>query len=301
MPETGSFRDSGARVFYHDGAVYRALSRESLADWERLAASQFHARMRAEQKIVDSARADELLPLLEGDPRWQAVLRHETIPFISYPYEWTFGMLRDAAILHLDLLLAALEEGLTMKDATPYNVQWRGVGPLFIDVASFEPVRPGYPWVGYRQFCSLFLNPLMLVAYKNCAFHPWLRGSVDGIGPAIFQSLISLRDLLRPGVFSHVWLHGRFNGAAAEDICPGDGRMMVEIIRHNARSLRRLVEELSWRQSASQWSDYASQTPYAREDEAAKKAFVRASLAQRRWRQVWDLGANTGTYSLHGG
>jgi len=80
------------------------------------------------------------------------VLRHERIPFVSYPYEWTFSMLRDAALLQLDLNLAALEEGMILKDSTPYNVQFRGSKPVFVDIGSFERLREGAPWVGYRQF-----------------------------------------------------------------------------------------------------------------------------------------------------
>src|SRR5690606_4079832 len=116
------------------------------------------------------------------------LLRHERVPFVSYPYEWTFSMLRDAALLQIDLQLAALDEGLTLKDATPYNVQFRGSQPTFIDLGSFEPLAPGEPWVGYRQFCMLYLYPLLFQAYKDIPFHPWLRGAIDGIPPATAAS-----------------------------------------------------------------------------------------------------------------
>ena len=112
-----------------------------------------------------------------------AVLRHERIPFVSYPYEWTFSMLKDAALLQLDLLLAALEHDMVLKDSTPYNVQFKGARPTFVDVGSFERIREGEPWVGYRQFCMLYLYPLLLQSAKDVPFHPWLRGSIDGITP----------------------------------------------------------------------------------------------------------------------
>ena len=105
---------------------------------------------------------------------------HERLPFVSYPYEWSFSMLKDAALLELRILSAALAENLTLKDATPYNVQWRGSQPVFIDVGSFEGLRDGEPWAGYRQFCMLFLYPLMLEAYRGIPFQPWLRGNIDG-------------------------------------------------------------------------------------------------------------------------
>ena len=113
-------------------------------------------------------------------PPRAAVLEHERIPFVSYPYEWTFAMLRDAALLQLELLRRALDEDLMLKDSSSYNVQWRGARPVFIDVGSFERLRPGEPWAGYRQFCMLYLNPLLLQAYKGIDFRPWLRGSLEG-------------------------------------------------------------------------------------------------------------------------
>ena len=98
-------------------------------------------------------------------------------------------MLKDAALLELDLLLAALDEGLVLKDASPYNVQWRGAKPVFVDVGSFERLREGEPWAGYRQFCTLVLYPLLLQAYKGVPFQPWLRGSLEGIEPAEMRAL----------------------------------------------------------------------------------------------------------------
>jgi hypothetical protein len=153
----------------------------------------------AEGRLVATERVGggSGLPAELADAGYAAVLAHERIPFVSYPYEWPFGMLRDAALLQLELLSAALDEGLALKDATPYNVQWRGSRPVFVDVGSFERVRPGEPWAGYRQFCMLFLYPLLLQAYKGVAFQPWLRGSLEGISPAECRSLLGLRDRLR--------------------------------------------------------------------------------------------------------
>jgi hypothetical protein len=113
-------------------------------------------------------------------------------------------MLQDAALLQLDLLIAALDEGMTLKDATPFNAQWIGTRSVFIDTASFTRAEAGIPWLGYRQFCEMFLYPLLLQAYKDVPFHPWLRGSLDGLDAGHVNQLMSLRDRLRPGVFTHV-------------------------------------------------------------------------------------------------
>src|SRR5574340_210357 len=104
-------------------------------------------------------------------------------------------MLRDASLLQLDLHLAALESGVSLKDASPFNIQWRGVAPVFIDVGSFERVRPAEPWIGYRQFCQLYLYPLWLTAFRGLAHPPWLRARLEGITPAELRPLLSLRAL----------------------------------------------------------------------------------------------------------
>ena len=113
-------------------------------------------------------------------------------------------MLKDAALLHLALMRDALDEDFILKDSSPYNVQWRGAQPVFIDIPSFEPLGTGEPWVGYRQFCELMLYPLMLQAYRGVDFRPWLRGRIDGIPAEQMRRLLSRRDLLRPGVLLHV-------------------------------------------------------------------------------------------------
>ena len=172
--EPGSYRDRNGAVFYRDGGVFRGISAKALANWERLTAAPFFRELTALGSIVETARAQrELEVQLRGD--WAAVLEHARIPFVSYPYEWTFGMLKDAALLHLDLLEAALGAGMILKDSSAYNIQWTGAQPVFVDIPSFELLRRGEPWVGYRQFCELFLYPLMMQA---------IRASISGRGCA---------------------------------------------------------------------------------------------------------------------
>ncbi|HZJ29491.1 MAG TPA: hypothetical protein VFD37_05835 [Solirubrobacterales bacterium] len=231
------------------------------------------------------------------------MLRHERIPFVSYPYEWTFGMLRDAALLQLDLQLAALAEGMTLKDATPYNVQFRGAEPTFIDIGSFEVLPEGSPWVGYRQFCMLNLYPLLLQAYKDVPFHPWLRGSIDGIAPTDAAKLFGFRDRFRKGVFMHVAMHGRMErrnqaregGDVRRDL--KEAKFKPEMIEANVRGLRKLVAGLTWKAGETAWTGYRADNTYSDDDAARKQEFVRAVAAEARPPLVWDMGCNDGAYS----
>lgn len=298
-PETGSFRDPDSRVFYVDGKVRRALSAEGLADWDAVSKSKAFQGAVADGRVV----ATELVERREssGDG-WAAVLEHERIPFVSYPYEWPFGMLRDAALLQLDLLAACLEEGLILKDATPYNIQFRGSRPVFIDVGSFTKLGEGEPWVGYRQFCTLFLYPLMLQAYRGVPFQPWLRGSLEGISPAEMAGLLSRRDRLRRGVMGHVVLHSRLERSHGDR--GGDARkevrsagFNVELIKANVRKLRKRVEKLRAPDESTAWTEYAAIKTYTDAETEAKDAFVRAASEQVRPRLAWDLGCNDGRYA----
>ena len=135
--EPGSFRDRTARVFYHDGKIFRGLNETALKEWHALSATKFYRRLSASGAIVPTEQRDlASLPLSTSD-QWAGVLEHEKLPFVSYPYEWSFEMLRDAALLQLDLVLAGLDEGIGLKDASAYNLQWKGTSPVFVDVASF--------------------------------------------------------------------------------------------------------------------------------------------------------------------
>jgi hypothetical protein len=299
--EPGSYRDRNGTVFYRDGGVFRAISAKALRDWEHLSATTFFRASMREGRIVATERAAVAPPVAAGDT-WAAVLGHERIPFVSYPYEWPFGMLKDAALLHLALMRAALGEGMILKDASPYNVQWNGAEAVFIDIPSFEVLKAGEPWVGYRQFCELFLYPLMLQAYKGVDFRFWLRGSLDGIPAASLRRLLSMRDFLRPGVLMHVVaqdaLQRRYAGSSVgvRSSLAGAGFDKGLIVR-NVEGLSRIVERMEPAGGGSAWADYAQTHSYDAGEFEAKCAFVRAAAARRRWRLAWDLGCNTGTFS----
>ena len=229
-------------------------------------------------------------------------LRHERVPFVSYPYEWTFSMLKDSALLQLRLTREALASNVALKDATPYNVQWKGTRPVFIDIGSFARARDGEPWLGYRQFCMLFLYPLLLEAYKGIPFQPWLRGSLEGIHPADARAALRGRDTWRPGVLKHVALHAnleRRHASGERDVRrelreAGFDKSLVEA---NLKGLEKLVSKLRPPGGATEWSDYVATCSYSDEDTRAKEEFVRRAVRRVPRDLVWDLGCNDGRYS----
>lgn len=301
--EQGSFRDRSGRILYSSDSVLRVLSAEALSIWERLSKTNFFQEQSKKGSIVHTEQLDNgSREKLAIQNEWPAILKHERIPFISYPYEWPFSMLKDAALLQLNLLLSSLKERFTLKDATPYNVQWKGTCPVFIDVLSFKQLDQGEPWTGYRQFCEMHLYPLFLTAYKEIPFHQWMRGSVDGIPVEHFARLMSFRDLFRSGVFMHAYLQSKLQNKYANSQSNVRSELKTigfsdELIRRNVLGLRKIVEGLQWNQNQSQWSEYALDNSYSVDDQKTKIEFVGSAVQSQPWNLVWDLGCNTGIFS----
>ncbi len=304
--EPGSFRDRNGRVYYSNNQkIYRGLSRKAFEDWKELSGTAFFAKYTGIRKIVptEQLQPDAMESFHDKDgPLWVAFLEHEKIPFISYPYEWTFSMLQDAALLQLELLDASLDEDMILKDSSSFNIQWFGSQPVFIDIPSFEKLGQGEPWVGYRQFCQLFLYPLLLQAYKDVSFQGRLRGSIDGITPEEICNIMSMRDLLRPGILLHVYLQSKMqeqHSATKKDLkeelkLAGFSK---ELIKGNVKKITRLVKRLKWKRAKTEWSDYQNMHNYSDDDHRLKEEFVEKVSCSRPWSLVWDLGCNTGQFA----
>lgn len=301
--EGGSFRDPAGNVYIEGGRVFRVIHPLGLTDWSAFSSSPLIDELQREKLIVRSFEPEDGYSPPNGCfTDGSIVIEHERVPWISYPYEWPFGMLKDAALLHLDILDRALRHNLVLKDATPFNVQFLGQRPIFIDVLSFAVWNPGDPWAGYNQFCRMFLYPLMLQAFKGVPFQSWLRSDLGGIDAIHFSRLFGFRDLFRRGVLQHVklhsWLQRRMADArfSTREQVKASG-FSKSAIEHNVRGLRRIISGLTIRMDKSAWLDYTQTHSYTEQDRAKKETFVREVVEREKLGLVWDLGCNTGTFS----
>lgn len=292
-PDPGSFRDPASHVVFEDGRVIRLLDERGLAGWQALSATKFFERATSDGRLVETKQVDA------SEHGSAGALEHPRIPFISYPYEWTFSMLKDAALLQLQLLDEALSEGLTIKDATPYNIQFVEGRPRFIDIGSFEAYSPGEPWIGYRQFTRQFLFPLMLRSWAGIPFQPWLRGNMEGPTAGEMRNLLSLGTRMKPAAMMHVSLQARMeermSGAAVRDELKTAG-FSADLILANVRKLKKLVEGLDWDAATAGWVEYESCQHVGR-DRQTKGEFLQTAIAKHSPTRVLDLGANDGYFS----
>ncbi|HSM45388.1 MAG TPA: methyltransferase [Acidimicrobiia bacterium] len=291
--DPGSFRDPASRIIFTGDRVLRLLDERGLRSWRALSDTDFFARATSTNRLIDSVEADYQTEGTAG------ALEHPRLPFVSYPYEWTFSMLKDAALLQLDLLAEALGEGITIKDATPFNIQFVEGEPMFIDIGSFEEYSPGEPWIGYRQFTRQFLFPLMLRADVGIPFQPWLRGDPEGPTAAEMKAILGFWQRLRPSTLLHVSLQARMeqrlSGAPMREQLKSAG-FGAEMILTNVRKLKALVEGLEWEAPAEGWVGYETCEHVSR-DRASKSDFLARALTTHQPQRLIDLGGNDGHFS----
>ncbi len=276
-----SFRDPDGGVVWIDGILHRRVAPSFQEDFDAYRA-QLHDDLAAAGHVVD---------FKDVGP---GLVQPQVIPFVSYPYEWSPGQLRDAALLTLDLAERAYESGLELKDASAYNVTFRSDGsPVFLDHTSFERRRHQGPWPAYGQFCRHFLAPLALASH-DVRLMALTRVHLDGVPLGLAAKLLPRRLRLRPGLQMHIVQHARSQARH-----PGGDPGKQRAVGKNQYlglldSLRSAVKRLTWK-PAGTWTDYDGDNTYTDQATERKEQIIRAWAKDAQ--SVWDLGANTGRYA----
>jgi 2-polyprenyl-3-methyl-5-hydroxy-6-metoxy-1,4-benzoquinol methylase len=314
MLPVSSFRDPDGCCFAWGKRILRVVNPTALAEIEPFLASATAAQFVTRQQLVPTRKlsAGEVGELRQTESfeelarRYEmgAVLEHERVDFPSYPYEWPPEMLYAAGMLTLDLAQACLAEGYGLKDATPYNVLFRGSKPVFIDVLSFERRHPGDPvWKPHAQFCRTFLLPLL--AYKYWGVRPAdvFTKRRDGFETnEVYRFCGPLRKFLPPfltQVSLPTWLsrRGVEKSIYRDHILQNheQARFVLESLFNRLRRALQRVEPKPGRRTV--WSDYKDFCSYTEANFSAKEEFVNAALAEFKPSRVLDVGSNTGHFS----
>jgi len=292
----GSFRDPAGQVFLHRGAVHRLVRPGFAADYDALIASGLY-RDAVERGLLIAHEEIDPAEVATSEPVHR-LLRPVQVPFVSYPYEWCFAALRDAALLTLELARLAARAGLRLKDASAYNVQFFGSQPVFIDTLSFERAPDAGAWPAYYQFCRHFLAPLALASRGDTEVGRELRVHLDGLPLRLASERLPRSTWLRPGLLAHLHLHAASERPAVARRAQRSQRApqvsangQLALLDHLEGVIRRLPTPMG----ETTWRDYEQSVSPA--SAAHKAELVNAALDELQPTTVWDLGANAGRYS----
>jgi hypothetical protein len=296
-PLSSSFRDPSGFLFRHEGKLYRQVNSCYRNEYDHFLSSGLYDSLVLKGLLIPHSTAS--LSLAPCPPAYK-ILEPEPIPFISYPYEWCFGQLKHAAMTTLSIQQESLKHGMSLKDASAYNIQFHRGKPIHIDTLSFERFQEGRPWVAYRQFCQHFLAPLALMAYTDVRLNQLLRVYLDGIPLDQTAKLLPAWTRLKFSLLSHIFLHARAQRRLSSSSLPLDSMVMSRnALLGLLDNLMATVSSIKLRSRSSYWSAYYEATQnYSSVSFEHKKQLVCTFLEKCRPSQLWDLGSNTGVFSL---
>lgn len=292
-----SFRDPSGFVFKKDGIVFRHINKEYAKDYDLLLSSGLYNTLTSKGFLVEHA---EVTPNVV--PTAYKTIQPALIPFISYPYEWSFSMLKDAALLTLEIQKEAINHGMSLKDASAYNIQFHKGNPILIDTLSFERYEEGKPWVAYKQFVEHFLSPLVIMMYVDVRLGRLSSLFLDGIPVDIAAAMLPFRTRLKPSLLFHIFAH------ASSQKKYSDKKLGKEQSskKFSKRALFGLIDNLEgtiksmkWSPRGTQWEDYYEEDKnnYKSDSMKHKAELIRKFVKESNPSVVWDMGANTAHFS----
>lgn len=291
----GSFRDPSGFLFWQDGSIYRQVNTVYRENYDHLINSGLYRALVESELLIPHEEVD--MAHARSDQAYK-VIKPEIVPFISYPYEWCFSQLKAAALATLQIQKKALDFGMSLKDCSAYNIQFRKNKPVLIDSLSFEKYREGEPWVAYRQCCQHFLAPLAVIGYRDIRLSQLLRAYGDGLPLDLAGSLLPLRTRFRFSLLTHIHLHAKSQAYFAGKIVNKSSHIMGrQAFMGLIDNLESAIEKLQWRPKSTAWADYYETIHYSPEALAHKKQLAAEFLERIHPKMVWDLGANLGLFS----
>ena len=305
MTEQGSlpssFRDPSGFLYEKDQVLYRQINPAYAEDYEKLVDSGLYAALTKAKLLIPHEEVDVNLASTASAYK---VIKPTHIDYISYPYEWCFNQLKDAALLTIKIQRIALQFDMVLKDASAYNIQFHNGAPIFIDTLSFTRYEEGKPWVAYKQYCQHFVAPLALAVKTDVRLSQLMRTNIDGIPLDTASRLLPLSSYFNFGLLSHIHLHARAQNKYSSSNPEQRTGEKESKIGHKAfsaflQSLHSFTEKIRWKELQTEWGNYYSATNYDSQSMQCKEKLVAEYLSDLKDRisLVHDLGANNGHFS----
>jgi len=295
----GSFRDPSGFVYKSESCLLRQINHSYRDDYEKLMNSGLYAELVNKALVIPHEEK-----AVQDDSSTEAykIIKPQLVEFISYPYEWCFSQLKDAAKATLRIQKIALKHGMSLKDASAFNIQFVKGKPTLIDTLSFEDYKEGMPWVAYRQFCQHFLAPLALMAKRDVRLSHLFRVYIDGVPLDLASKLLPFITRFQPGLMFHIHLHSKFQADYGNNEMGSGTKKPGMIFSKEALSrlilgLEGLVQKMEWAPKGTEWGDYYASTNYSSSGFEHKRDIIEGWLDKMKTSSVWDMGANMGHFS----
>ncbi len=289
-----AFRNPDGFVFLNNAVLYRQVNQSYKMEYDRLMDSGLYDRLVNANLFIPHQEAKASLARSENAYK---ILEPRQIPFVSYPYEWCFSQLRDAALAVLKIQKRALERGMILEEASAFSMQFMEGWPMLINPLVFGPYREGEPWPAYGQFCRHFLAPLALASCRDSRLLLLLRTHLDGVPLDLASTILPLTSWFNPGVLFHVHVHARV----------GDGFFPPEIKKKpekfpNRETLMNLADKLrstilSLKIKTNACAAYDPAHAYSPQALEHKKDTVYGFIKRVKPKNLWDIGTHTGDYA----
>jgi len=290
-----SFRDPSGSLFFEDGVLYRKINKSYQENYEYFRSCGLYD---------DLIKRNLIIPHIEESPELAEkyncykIIRPEILPYVSYPYEWSFQQYKDCALLTLYLQKLALKYNMTLKDASAYNAQFYKGRPVLIDTLSFEKYNEGSPWIAYKQFCQHFLAPLSLSAYTDIRLTGLMKNYIDGIPLDLTSKLLPSKTKLKMPLLMHIHIHSKYQKKySSKTVESKKIRMSRTSLAALIDNLISIIKKLNWKYTDTEWGDYYNNTNYSDTAFETKKTMVSEYLTKCSSKFVWDIGANSGEFS----
>ena len=302
--DAGSFRDPSGKIFYYENNIFREIFLSGLDKYNFLKKDKLLDELVEKNFLVktEEIKTEDVSKLKPEDK--SIIIKHEKINFISYPYEWTFNELKDAAIFHLDLQLFLLEKGAKLIDASAYNIQFKKLKPIFIDVLSIDKYKEGEFWGAHKQFCENFLNPLILTSKTGINFNNWFKGNLEGITTSDLYSVLKLKHFLSPTIFFQVFLLNKIEQKATKNPLLTNKKInKAKGLSKNAfkfmlTGLKSFIKKLELKNQITTWEKYSEKNTYSEDEDKKKMDAVESFLKKNKSINLLaDLGCNDGKFS----
>ena len=267
----GSFRDPSGFVYIQNGILYRQINDVYRNNYEQLMESGLYEKLVSANLLIGHKEIE--IDYRHNDKAYK-IIKPDVIDFISYPYEWCFSQLKDAALLTLQIQKIALNYGMILKDSSAYNIQFHNNKPVFIDTLSFENYQDGMPWSAYKQFCQHFLAPLALSAYKDIRLNQLLKLYLDGIPLDLASALLPLKANFNYHILIHIHLHSKAQKKFSHKKINRSDKINRLSLLGLIDSLETAVKKMTWNSHGTNWAGYYDNTSYSSGSFDHKKAVV---------------------------